>query len=81
MLTSEPTMEMILEWKKIFEQHKGNLMPNRKSGIEVDKYFREKYNLSWSHICELIKIDDDLERIEKSICSNFFTKEEYERKQ
>jgi hypothetical protein len=45
MLTSEPTMEIISEWKKIFEKHKGNLMPNRKSGIEVDKYFREKYNL------------------------------------
>jgi hypothetical protein len=44
MLTSEPTTEMISEWKKIFEKHKGNLMPNRKSGIEVDKYFREKYN-------------------------------------
>jgi hypothetical protein len=44
MLTSEPTMEMISEWKKIFEKHKGNLMPNRKSGTEVDRYFREKYN-------------------------------------
>ncbi len=46
MLTLEPTMEMISEWKRIFEMHKGSLISNRKSGTEVDEYFRKKYNFS-----------------------------------
>ena len=44
MLTSKPTVEMLQEWKQIYEQNRKNLTPNRKSGTELDKYFREKYN-------------------------------------
>ena len=43
MLTTEPTSEMIAEWKQIFEAHHSTLTPNRKFGHEVDQYFREKY--------------------------------------
>ncbi len=43
MLTTEPTAEMIAEWKRIFESYHSSLTPNRKSGKEVDRYFREKY--------------------------------------
>lgn len=43
MLTTEPSSEMIAEWKRIFEIYHSVLTPNRKSGKEVDKYFREKY--------------------------------------
>ena len=43
MLTTEPTSEMIAEWKRIFEIYHSSLTPNRKSGNEVDQYFREKY--------------------------------------
>lgn len=43
MLTKEPTSEMIAEWKRIFEKYHSTLTPNRKSGYEVDSYFREKY--------------------------------------
>ena len=43
MLTTAPTKEMTAEWKRIFETHRSSLMPNRKSGEEVDQYFREKY--------------------------------------
>ena len=43
MLTIAPNEEMIAEWKQIFEMYHSSLMPNRKSGDEVDKYFREKY--------------------------------------
>ena len=43
MLTMEPTKEMIAEWKQIFEMYRSSLVPNRKSGDEVDQYFREKY--------------------------------------
>lgn len=44
MLTKEPTSEMIAEWKRIFEGYHSTLTPNRKSGYEVDSYFREKYS-------------------------------------
>ena len=43
MLTMAPTEEMIAEWKRIFEMYHSSLRPNRKSGDEVDQYFREKY--------------------------------------
>ena len=43
MLTTAPTKEMISEWKRIFETYHSFLIPNRKSGNEVDKYFRENY--------------------------------------
>ena len=43
MLTTEPTPEMAAEWKRIFEKHRDTLTPNRKSGQEVDRYFRENY--------------------------------------
>lgn len=43
MLTTEPTAEMLKEWKRIFELYHSTLTPNRKSGKEVDRYFREKY--------------------------------------
>ena len=44
MLIKEPTSEMIAEWKRIFEKYHSTLTPNRKSGYEVDNYFREKYS-------------------------------------
>ncbi len=44
MLTKEPTSEMIAEWKRVFEEYHSALTPNRKSGYEVDSYFREKYS-------------------------------------
>ena len=43
MITLEVTQEMIEEWKRIFDLHHSELSPNRKTGIEVDDYFRNKY--------------------------------------
>lgn len=43
MLATGPTNEMIAQWKRIFEIYHASLAPNRKTGIEVDRYFREKY--------------------------------------
>ena len=43
MLTMAPTEEMIAQWKQVFERYHSALIPNRKSGREVDRYFREKY--------------------------------------
>lgn len=43
MLTAEPTPELIVQWKRIYAQHRHVLVPNRRSGTEVDRYFREKY--------------------------------------
>lgn len=44
MLTTAPTSEMIAEWKRVFKTYRSSLIPNRKSGSEVDQYFREKYS-------------------------------------
>lgn len=43
MQTVEPTTEMLAEWKRIFEAHHSAMKPNRKTGAEVDQYFRGKY--------------------------------------
>ena len=43
MLTVKPTAEMLAEWKRIFEAHHAAMKPNRKTGIEIDQYFRNKY--------------------------------------
>ena len=43
MLTKEPTQEQINEWKRIFETHCSQMQPNRKTGVQVDNYFRNKY--------------------------------------
>lgn len=43
MLTVKPTAEMLAEWKRIFEAHHAAMKPNRKTGTEVDQYFRNKY--------------------------------------
>ncbi|MCQ2452661.1 MAG: hypothetical protein MJ075_05955 [Oscillospiraceae bacterium] len=44
MLTTEPTPEMIEEWKQIYKARQGTIKPNRKTGAEVDCYFREHYS-------------------------------------
>lgn len=43
MLTTEPTQEMLKEWKRIFESNRAAMHPNRKPGTEVDAYFRVRY--------------------------------------
>ena len=45
MLTTEPTFEMIQEWKRVFAAEQQSLSPNRKTGAEVDAYFRAHYPL------------------------------------
>lgn len=46
MITQEVTSEMLEEWKKIHEQYKGLLRPNRKSGAEVLDYLQSNYLLT-----------------------------------
>ncbi|MBQ8926971.1 MAG: hypothetical protein IJ055_01685 [Oscillospiraceae bacterium] len=43
MLTHEPTAQEIREWKRIFEESRGALVPNRRSGVQVDAYLRAHY--------------------------------------
>lgn len=43
MITSEVTPETLEEWKRISGLHRSKLSPNRKKGVEVDDYFRNKY--------------------------------------
>ena len=41
MLTKKATKRQIAEWKKLFSE--STLSPNRKTGKEVDEYFRARY--------------------------------------
>ena len=65
MLTTKPTAEMIAEWKRIFEIYHLALKPDRKSGNEVDQYFREKYthqlfdNAEFQKIASLNILEND----------------------
>lgn len=40
MITGAITKEQIAEWKQIYEDNHNRLTPNRKTGYEVDAYFR-----------------------------------------
>ncbi|EJT0853803.1 hypothetical protein NVW03_002813 [Listeria monocytogenes] len=44
MLTKEATPELIKEWQKIYYNHIDNLVSNRKTGFEIDEYFRKNYS-------------------------------------
>ncbi|EAF7771779.1 TPA: hypothetical protein ACSZA9_14410 [Listeria monocytogenes] len=44
MLTKEATPELIKEWQKIYYNHIDNLVPNRKTGFEINEYFRKNYS-------------------------------------
>lgn len=43
MLTTEVTPEVRVEWKQLFEIHHTDMRPNRKTGFEVDAFFKKKY--------------------------------------
>lgn len=44
MLMQEPTPEMIQTWMEIFEKYHVLMQPNRKTGVQLDVYFRNKYD-------------------------------------
>lgn len=44
MLTTEPTIEMLEQWKQIYNKYRNTLRPNRKTGAEINDYFLKKYN-------------------------------------
>lgn len=43
MITKSPTAGQLKRWKALFEEHGAALTPNRKSGAEINGYFRNKY--------------------------------------
>jgi hypothetical protein len=69
MLTTKPTLEMIEEWKRIYEAHHSDLRPNRKTGKEVDRYFREKYP------CQPLEHPEFRRMVALSIMENDFSKD------
>lgn len=69
MLTREPTEQMIAEWKRVFKENRGKLSPDRKTGAEVDKYFRRKY-------APLPYADEEfLQLVREDLLSNRFSRE------
>ena len=56
MLTTEPPSEMNAEWKRIFDDNYSVMKPNRKTGYEVDYYFRQNYPYHLSDNTDFQKI-------------------------
>lgn len=45
MLREPATKQMVEQWSNVFEQYKGKLKPNRKTGQELVEYITSKYEL------------------------------------
>ena len=43
MLTHQMTEEQLEQWKRLFDLYAASMLPNRKTGEELDDYFRSKY--------------------------------------
>ncbi|MDO5294855.1 MAG: hypothetical protein Q4F05_19140 [bacterium] len=43
MVMKKVTPDMIKEWKRIYEENRNLLLPNRKSGIELERYLKTHY--------------------------------------
>lgn len=46
MLRQEATPEMVKKWKKIYDERRDTLTPNRKTGKEVEEYLRQHYSVT-----------------------------------
>lgn len=68
MLTEVPTPELVKDWKRIFETYHSSMLPNRKTGSEVDSYFRSKYpcqaydNPAFKKVVELNIVENEHSR-------------------
>jgi len=43
MITKQVTEEQLEQWKRLFDLYATSLLPNRKTGEELNDYFRSKY--------------------------------------
>ena len=69
MITEKVTKKQIEKWKSLYENNVGKLNPNRKSGVEIDEYFKNKYAYK-SINCEKFK-----SIVEYNVLSNDFSRE------
>lgn len=44
MITTPVTKAQLQQWKTIWQNHHAQMQPNRISGVQLDAYFREKYD-------------------------------------
>jgi len=49
MMMEKPTPEMVNKWRAVWNEYKGKLLPNRKSGKDVVEYLKNKYILGEMH--------------------------------
>lgn len=69
MLISEPTPDMINCWKRIYDDNRERLKPNRKSGVQIDDYFRKKY------MPDSFDSDEYRDIVKENIMLNTFSKD------
>lgn len=69
MITRELTSQDISDMKRTFEKYRSSLVPCRKTGAEVDAYFRSRYSFEPFNNSDFIKI------VEANISENGFLPE------
>lgn len=69
MITKELTNQDISDMKRIFEENRSSLVPCRKTGTEVDEYFRSRYSFEPFNNSDFIKM------VEAGILENGFLPE------
>ena len=69
MITRELTNQDIADMKRIFEEYRFSLTPCRKTGAEVDSYFRSRYSF------EPFDNSDFIKMVEAGISENGFLPE------
>ena len=46
MIMKEPTKENEKEWKRIYNQYKDKIQPNKKDGADIIKYLKNNYSIA-----------------------------------
>ncbi|MCH5297557.1 MAG: hypothetical protein J1E85_07795 [Ruminococcus sp.] len=65
MMMQEPTEELIKEWKDIYYKNKDNLIPNKKEGLKIVEYLKDKYSV----------IEIENQKLEKAVYENITSNE------
>lgn len=69
MITKELTNQDISDMKRIFEEYRSSLFPCRKTGAEIDAYFRSRYSFEPFNDSDFIKM------VEAGVLENGFLPE------
>ena len=70
MIMKEPTKENEKEWKRIYNQYKDKIQPNKKDGADIIKYLKNNYYIT----------EFQSDKLEKVVVNNFRNNKFYSNK-